>query len=68
MLANLNAEQRRKNWTDEYVAKKLNMSRETYNSKKNNYRFKLNDIYMLCELFNCTFEYLFAITETEETA
>lgn len=68
MLSNLNAEQRRRKWTDEDVATKLNMTRETYNSKKNNCRFKLDEIKKLCELFNCPFEYLFAIDEPQDTA
>ncbi len=59
MFPNLEAEQARKRHTNEFVAKKLNISRQSYESKKRNEKFKYNEIRQLLELYNVPFDYLF---------
>lgn len=61
MLRNLEAEQARRGYTDAQVAEKLGMSRNTYGVKKKTGSFNRCEIVILLELFDCTFEYLFAL-------
>ena len=56
---NLAAEQARNGHTNEYVAKYLNVSRPSYELKKNKGTFKIEECQKLCSLYNCKFEYLF---------
>lgn len=60
MFSNLNAEQARRGFTNSDVAKKLNISRVSYESKKKSGKFTTMEIKVLCKLFQCKFDYLFA--------
>lgn len=60
MFPNLNAEQARRSLTDEKVAAALGLKRATYGRKKQNGRFLASECLALCQLFDCSFEYLFA--------
>ncbi len=64
MFKNLEAEQHRAGYTNSQMAEILCMSRLTYEKKKKNGMFNRPQIAKLCELFKCSFEYLFA-TEAE---
>lgn len=62
MLYNSNvisAEQKRLGKTNEDMALLLNCSRPTYERKKRTGNFLASEILILCELFNCNFNYLF---------
>lgn len=61
MFPNLDAEQSRLGLTNASVAQVLKVSRVTYEKKKKNGNFNRLQIVALCNLFNCKFEYLFAI-------
>lgn len=63
MFRNLKAEQARFGLTDDEMAIKLNIKRETYARKKQTQNFKLSEIKLMCKLFDCDFEYLFATSE-----
>lgn len=65
MFRNLKAEQARFGLTDDEMAIKLNIKRETYARKKQTQNFKLSEIKAMCNLFNCDFEYLFATESTQ---
>lgn len=67
MYKNLQAEQARKNMTNQQVADYLNISRVSYENKKKTGKFIVTQITALCELFECSFEYLFA-TDEQKTA
>ncbi len=60
MFPNLEAEQARNRMTNMQVAEKLDLSRASYENKKRTGKFYVSEIRMLCELFDCTYEYLFA--------
>ncbi|OUO99804.1 hypothetical protein B5F36_14920 [Anaerofilum sp. An201] len=64
MFRNLEAEQRRKGFTNADVAQILNISRATYEAKKKNGKFTRPEIVTLLKLFGCKFEYLFDDTPT----
>ena len=64
MFPNIEAEQHRRKLTNVDVAKLLGISRTTYEKKKRIGNFSRNQIILLCDYFNCNFEYLFA-TEIE---
>ena len=64
MLPNLDAEQARKRMSNQTVAEYLELSRVSYESKKKTGRFVVKEIKALCDLFGCTFDYLFATEET----
>lgn len=64
MFPNLNAEQARKNLTDEKVAELIGIKRAAYGRKKQNQRFLVDECLKLCKVFDCTFEYLFATDDT----
>lgn len=72
MFPNLQAEQKRRNLTNQQVADKIGMSRVTYESKKKSGRFSVSDCSKLCKLFQVSFEYLFntemIITKEQKTA
>lgn len=59
MFRNLDAEQARKGFTNTVVAKKLGISRVSYENKKKSGKFTTFEIKMLCRLFECKFDYLF---------
>ena len=61
MFNNLEAEQSRHNMTNKQVADALGMSRVSYESKKKTGKFYITEIARLCKLFDCTYEYLFAV-------
>lgn len=61
MFCNLEAEQARRGMINQQVADYLQMSRTSYEKKKKNGKFYVNEISALCRLFECKFEYLFAI-------
>lgn len=65
MFRNLDAEQARHGLTNSDVAKKLNISRVSYESKKKSGKFTTLEIKALCKLFQCKFDYLFATEEKE---
>lgn len=60
LFKNLNAEQARRGFTNSDVAKKLNISRVSYESKKKSGKFTTLEVKTLCSLFQCKFDYLFA--------
>ena len=49
--------------TNENVAKELGISRVSYESKKKSGKFTVSECWNLCTLFDCDFEYLFAVDE-----
>lgn len=59
MFRNLEAEQARLGYTNTDVAKKLGISRVSYENKKKNGKFTTLEIKSLCKLFKCKFDYLF---------
>lgn len=59
MFRNLEAEQSRKGLTNAEVARILNVSRATYETKKKTGKFTRPEIVILLKLFECKFEYLF---------
>ena len=60
MFPNLDAEQARKQHTNEDVAKILGLSRKTYENKKKYGNFKVTEINTLMVTYNSTYEYLFS--------
>lgn len=68
MFPNLEAEQARNGHTNEEVAKRLGISRQTYELKKKFGSFKLKEINGLLELYRADFVYLFApLSQSEAT-
>ena len=63
MFPNLNAEQARRNLTDERLAEMIGMNRGTFNRKKQNQRCIVDECLKLCKVLNCSFEYLFATND-----
>lgn len=66
MFRNLDAEQSRNQLTNLQMAKILGISRVTYEKRKKDGKFNRPQIVTLLKLFNCSFEYLFAISEQEQ--
>ena len=66
MFRNLNAEQARLGLTNTQVAEKIGISRVSYENKKKSGKFTTSEAKMLCMVFSCSFDYLFATDE--ETA
>lgn len=60
MYPNLKAEQARRNMTNKEVAGCLSITVTSYEQKRRSGRFVVDEIRILCDLFNCPFEYLFA--------
>ena len=52
MFKNLDAEQARRDLTNSAVAKKLGISRVSYESKKKSGKFYVYEVKKLCKLFN----------------
>lgn len=65
MFSNLEAEQARKRLTNQDVATYLDISRQSYESKKKSGNFKYSEIAKLLDLFKVSFEYLFADSKDE---
>lgn len=65
MFRNLEAEQARLGLSNSDVAKKLGISRNSYENKKRTGKFTTFEIKMLCKLFRCKFDYLFQTDEKE---
>lgn len=63
MFRNLEAEQARNGFTNADVAKKLGLSRVSYENKKKSGKFTTFEIKTLLKLFKCKFDYLFDTTE-----
>lgn len=59
MFPNLNAEQARYGHSNQYTAEYLGLKRCTYEVKKKNGRFSMEEINRLCELYKCDYKYLF---------
>ncbi len=66
MFRNLNAEQARFDYSNKKMADILGISRTSYESKKKSGRFTTLEIQKMCNLFKCSFDYLFETDETEE--
>ena len=62
MFPNLEAEQARHNHTNADVAMALGMSRNSYETKKKGGRFSIADANALCDLYQCSYSYLFSET------
>ena len=60
MYPNLNAEQARHNMTNQQVADKLGICRNSYESKKKNGKFVVAEAAKLCRMFDSEFNYLFS--------
>lgn len=60
MFRNLNAEQARLGLNNTQVAERLGISRVSYESKKKSGKFTTSEIKVLCTIFACSFDYLFA--------
>lgn len=66
LFRNLEAEQARFGLSNSDVAKKLGISRNSYESKKKTGKFTTFEIKTLCRMFKCKFDYLFQTNEKEE--
>lgn len=66
MFRNLEAEQARNGFTNTDMAKKLGISRVSYENKKKSGKFTTFEIKTLCKLFKCKFDYLFETHEEKE--
>lgn len=66
MFPNLEAEQKRLGKTNNDIAQILKISRITYESKKKTGNFSRSQIVILCNFFNCKFEYLFTLKDDLE--
>lgn len=60
MYYNLNAEQARYGLNNEETARRLKISRNSYEHKKRTGKFTTEEAKTLCKLFDCDFEYLFS--------
>lgn len=60
MYRNLKAEQARAGMTNQEVAENIGICRRGYESKLKTGRFTVNECRKLCQLFACSFDYLFA--------
>ena len=65
MFRNFEAEQKRFGLTNSEVADRLGISRATYESKKKTRKFTKSEIVTLLSVFNCKFEYLFAMNNIQ---
>ena len=65
MFRNLDAEQARLGLSNSDVAKRLGISRNSYESKKKTGKFTTFEIKALCKMFKCKFDYLFKTDEKE---
>lgn len=61
MYRNLEAEQSRYGFTNADMAKKLGVCTKTYENKKKDGSFTLQQAIALLELFSCDFYYLFSV-------
>lgn len=60
MFPNLNAEQARNGFTNQYVADYLEISRPTFERKKSKGKFSIEQATKLCKLYGCAYDYLFS--------
>ena len=65
MFRNLEAELARLGLSNSDMAKKLGISRNSYENKKKTGKFTTFEIKMLCKLFRCKFDYLFQTDDKE---
>lgn len=65
MFRNLDAEQARLGLSNSDVAKRLGISRNSYESKKKTGKFTTFEIKALCKMFKCKFDYLFKTDDQE---
>ncbi len=63
MFRNLEAEQARLGLNNTDMAKKLGISRVSYENKKKSGKFTTFEIKTMCKMFRCKFDYLFATDE-----
>jgi len=59
MFPNLELEQVRNGYSDEYVAEKLGISQRTYRSRKVSGEFQAPEVVALINMYDRKFEYLF---------
>ena len=67
MFPNLNAEQARKGHTNVTTAQMLGLSRTSFEKKKKNGRFTVDEARKLCDIYDSTFGYLFATEPVAHT-
>lgn len=65
MFRNLDAERQDLDYLNSDVAIKLDISRNSYESKKKTGKFTTFEIKTLCKMFKCKFDYLFQTDEDE---
>lgn len=65
MFRNINAEQARRGVTDQEIADLMGITRSTYSRKKNTGNFSLSEVRFLMHYFDCDFDYLFTIDQTQ---
>lgn len=61
MFPNLEAEQARNGHTNEFLAKKLGVSRQTLERKKRVGDFRLSEINILLSIYGSDYNYLFSV-------
>ncbi|MBQ3427164.1 MAG: hypothetical protein IJH37_08485 [Clostridia bacterium] len=59
MFPNLEAEQKKAGLTDQMAADKIGLSKASFKNKKRTGKFYIQEIFNLCNMFKCKFEYLF---------
>ena len=67
MFPNLDAEQARHKMPNSVVAGVLNISKGAYERRKKTGRFQADECRKLCDVFNCEFEYLFAVSSEDRS-
>ena len=65
MFPNLETEQARCGYTDEYVAERLGISLQEYKERKELGTFLPSDVVVLLKIYNKEFEYLFQLEEQQ---
>lgn len=63
MFPNLLAEQKRKGLSNYEMGEMISASRQTYERKKRLGTFSIKETKILCNFFDCSYEYLFATEE-----
>jgi len=63
MFPNLEIEQTRCSYTDEYIAEKLGITLQEYKIRKESGTFLPSDVMVLLKIYNKEFEYLFRLEE-----
>lgn len=63
MFSNLEIEQTRYGYTDEYVAKRIGITQQEYKTRKKSGTFLPSEVVALLKMYDKDFEYLFWIEE-----